>query len=204
MAGSTNPMTMHSPTPQAGHILDAALDLGERHGWDAVHLHEIARTTGASLSDIQRYFPQKDALTEAWFDRADQALIAAPETPGWAEQSERQRLHNALFAWLDALAPHRRLTAQMLYYKLHPEHLHLQALGVTRVSRTVQWWREAAWLRSIGWRREVEEAALTAIYLSTFARWLRDDSPGAASTQAWLDRQLTIAEYAAQRFPFRA
>lgn len=204
MADATNPLTMHTLAPDAGCILDAALALGERHGWDAVHLHEIARVTGTSLADIQRHFPQKDALAEAWFDRADQALIAAPEAPGWAAQSERQRLHNALFAWLDALARHRRLTAEMLYYKLHPEHLHLQALGVTRVSRTVQWWREAAWLRSVGWRRELEEAALTAIYLSTFARWLRDGSPDAANTRAWLERQLTIAEYAAQRFPFRA
>jgi hypothetical protein len=85
----------------------------------------------------------------------------------------------------------------MLRYKLQPEHLHLQALGITRISRTVQWWREAARLPSTGWRREVEEAALTAIYLSTFAFWLNDDSPSAARTHQLLDGLLSVAEFAA-------
>lgn len=181
-------------------ILDTALALGEQRGWDAVHLHDIARMAGVTLADIRRYFPQKDALAEAWFDRADEAMLGAAEAPEWAERRARERLHAAMFAWLDALAPHRRLTAEMLRYKLQPEHLHLQALGVTRVSRTVQWWRGAAWLSSVGWRREMEEAALTAMYLSTFVFWLRDDSPGAARSRALLERQLAAAERTVQRF----
>ena len=41
------------------------------------------------------------------------------------------------------------------------------------------------------------EAALTAIYLSTVARWLADDSPGAERTHGFLDRLLAGAERAA-------
>lgn len=175
-------------------ILDAALDLGERLGWDAVHLHEIARELGLSLADVGKHFDQKDDIAEAWFDRADAALLTVPESPGWLALSPRQRLHRAIRAWLDALAAHRRLTAAMLRYKVQPEHVHLQALGLLRVSRTVQWIREAAWLPSVGWRREVEEAVLTGIYLSTFARWLWDDSPGSERTDALLDRLLGLAE----------
>lgn len=152
---------------------------------------------GITVADIQRHYAQKDAIAEAWFERADAALLAVAETPGWMELSTRQRLSRAIFAWLDALAPHRRLTAAMLRYKFQPEHLHLQALGLTRISRTVQWIRESACLVSVGWRRELEEAALTGIYVSTFAYWLTDDSPGAERTHAFLDRLLTIAEMAA-------
>jgi AcrR family transcriptional regulator len=178
-------------------ILEAALGLGEERGWDAVHLHDVARRLGVTLADVRRHFADKDALAEAWFDRADDALLAAGEAPGWGALTARQRLQGALTAWLSALAPHRRLTAQMLRYKLQPDHLHLQALGVARVSRTVQWWREAAALPDAGWRRELQEVALTAIYLSTFAVWLRDRSPGDERTQAWLHRQLAAAERAA-------
>ena len=85
----------------------------------------------------------------------------------------------------------------------HPKTERLGSCGcrcryrLTRISRTVQWIREAACLPSAGWRRELEEAALTGIYLSTFAYWLNDDSPGAARTHTFLDRSLAIAEQAA-------
>ncbi|HMO48322.1 MAG TPA: hypothetical protein PKB14_20140 [Rubrivivax sp.] len=51
-------------------------------------------------------FAHKDAITEAWFDRADQALLAVPSSPGWESLDALERLHAAVFAWLDALAPH--------------------------------------------------------------------------------------------------
>jgi hypothetical protein len=85
----------------------------------------------------------------------------------------------------------------MLRYKFQPEHLHLQALGIMRISRTVQSMREVAQLPEVGWRREVGEAALTAIYLSTLARWLSDASPDNARTHAFLDGLLAMAERAA-------
>lgn len=183
----------------AERILRTALELGEARGWDAVHLHDVARAMGIGLAEIRRHYDQKDAIAEAWFDRADVALLAAPDTPGWEALSPRERLHRAIFAWLEALAPHRRLTAAMLRYKLQPEHLHLQALGLVRISRTVQWIREVALLPASGWRRELEEAALTAIYVSTFLRWLGDESAGANRTHAFLDRLLAAAERAAGR-----
>ncbi len=180
-------------------IVDAALSLGEAHGWDAVHLHDVAAALGITLADIRQHFPTKDAIAEAWFDRADRRLLAASNAQEWAQLTVRERLHRAIFAWLEALAPHREQTAAMLRYKLQPDHLHLQALGLARVSRTVQWIREVAGIASTGWRREVEEVALTAIYLTTFATWLRDDSEGATRTHAWLDRALRLAERAALR-----
>jgi len=71
----------------AQRILDAALDLGEQRGWDAVHLHDIAQTLEIELADIGRHYDQKDAIAEAWFDRADAALLlgaalAQAPTPG--------------------------------------------------------------------------------------------------------------------------
>lgn len=195
-----SPADPHSAADaQRERIVDAALELGEAHGWDAVHLHEVAAALGIMLADIQRHFPTKDAIAEAWFDRADRALLAAPTLAEWTALTVRERLHRAIFAWLDALAAHRGLTAEMLRYKLQFDHLHLQALGLARISRTVQWIREVAGIASVGWRREVEEVALTAIYLTTFATWLRDDSDGASRTHAHLARALRLAESAALR-----
>jgi AcrR family transcriptional regulator len=195
--GARSNMTWDEGRDLPDRILEAALELGEQSGWDAVHLHDIASRLEIGLADIHRHFSQKDDLAEAWFDRADQALLAVSSKPGWERLSHRDRLFRAIMAWLDSLAPHRRLTAAMLGYKLHPEHLHLQAHGATRISRTVQWFREAAGLPTTGLRREIEEAAITTIYLVTFGRWLRDDSPAARRTRELLDRLLAKAERAA-------
>jgi AcrR family transcriptional regulator len=180
-------------------ILDAALDLAEQRGWDGLHLYDVAQTMGVTLADIAAHFEDKDALAEAWFDRADAALLALPESAGWAHLSPRERVRAAILAWLDALAPHRGVTLTMLAYKVQPEHLHLQVRGVMRISRTVQWIREVARLPQTGWRRELLEAALTSIYLATFARWLADASGDARHARALLDRLLGAAEWAALR-----
>lgn len=175
-------------------ILDGALRLAEEIGWNRLTLHELADSLGLSLRDIQTHYRQKDDLAEAWFDRADRALLDLADRPDWLDLAPRARLHMAISVWLDALAPHRRLTAEMLRYKLQADHLHLQALGVARISRTVQWIREVTRLPARGLLRELQEVALTGIYLATFTRWLVDDSADSAATRALLDRLLGAAE----------
>ena len=181
-----------------GAILDAALALAAQRGWDAVHLHDVAQATGVPLAEVASHYKTKDALVEAWFDRADAALLALPDSAGWMALSARQRLHQAICAWLDALAPHRKTSAHMLRYKFQPEHLHLHAQGAVRISRTVQWIREVARLPAVGWRREAEEAVLTSIFLATFTRWLLDDSADFRRTRAFLDLLLSAAERTAR------
>ncbi len=96
--------------------------------------------------------------------------------------------------WLTALSSHQRITGEMLLYKLEFGHIHLQALGIMRISRTVQWFLEAAHRDTTHMRRVVEEVAVTAIYLMTFTRWLQDRSPGSVYTAEFLDRRLRNVE----------
>ena len=176
-------------------IIATALQLAEQGGgWDAVRVHVVAREAGVSLAELSRHFGDRDAIGEGFFDSADAALLAVSDQPGWSEHAIRERLFLAIAAWLDALAPHRRIVAGILMYKLQPEHVHLQARGVARISRTVQCIREVAMLPSVGWRRELEEAVLTSIYLATFTFWLADNSPATRRTLSLLRRLLATAE----------
>ena len=143
-----------------------------------------------TLDAIRQHFPQKDDLVEAWFDRADRALLSAPHPEEFLDLSLADRLHQVIVSWLDALAPHRRLTREMLAYKFEFGHVHLQALGIMRVSRTVQWFREAAHQDSTGLRRIIDESALTTIYLTAFARWLFDDSTDGHKSKEFLNTAL--------------
>jgi len=101
-----------------------------------------------------------------------------------------QILDSALLAWLDSLSAHRAVTGQMLLYKLEPGHIHLQVLGLMRISRTVQWWREAAGRQTLHLRRIAEETLLTGAYLRSFVHWLRHADEGSAEFRAYLRRQL--------------
>jgi hypothetical protein len=78
----------------------------------------------------------------------------------------------------------------MLLYKLEPGHIHLQVLGLMRISRTVQWWREAAGRQSLHLRRIAEETLLTGAYLRSFVHWLRHPEEDAATFRAFLRGQL--------------
>jgi len=100
---------MNPDHDRAEQILDAALLLGERQGWDAVHLHEVARELGIGLAESQQHYGQKDDLADAWFDRADRALLRAGEGAEWLGLPVRERLLRTMLAWFDALAPHRGL-----------------------------------------------------------------------------------------------
>ena len=203
-----NELPLHDPGAAPGadahereRILDAALALAARIGWDAVHLHEVAREAGLPLAALQRHCAGKDALADAWFDRADRALLGAADGPHWRALDPRERLLRALLAWFEALSAHRKATLAMLRYKAQPDHPHLQLGGVLRVGRTVQWWREAALLPSTGWRREAEEAVLTAIFLGAMGAWWLDASPDLGLTRRWLERRLAAAQRAARWLP---
>ena len=157
-------------------ILDKAIEQAVASSWEQLRLHAVAEALNITLNDIRQYFPQKDDLVEAWFDRADQALLSAVQSEDFLDLPLVERLHQVIVIWLDALAPHHRLTREMLTYKFEFGHIHLQALGIMRISRTVQWFSEAACHDSTGLQRILDECALTTIYLTTFARWMFDDS----------------------------
>lgn len=179
---------MAQPTTLRERIVSAALDIGERGTWEQVTLRGIADELGVSLDQIRSEFAQKDDIVEAWFDRADAAMLRAADD--CSHLSRDERIHAVFMSWLDALAPHRRLTGEMLLYKFEFGHVHLQALGIMRISRTVQWFREAARLDATHLHRAVEEAALTSTYLLTFGRWLNDRSADSALTREFLRRLL--------------
>jgi AcrR family transcriptional regulator len=191
-----------TPTSLRERIVDTALELAERRSWEAVRLHDVATELGVGLDDIRRHFREKEDIVDAWFDRADQALLKEGAAPALAGRAPRERLQRLLLSWLAALAAHKRPTRQMIANKLEPGHVHYVIGGLLRVSRTVQWWREAALCDAVLPRRAIEETVLTSIYLATFARWMGDDSTDAANTAAFLDKLLAAAERAEKTLGF--
>lgn len=188
-------------------IVDASLALAARKSWEAVRLHDVAAELGITLNDLRTHFREKEDIVDAWFDRADAAMLDEASKPDFLALPAEKRVHRLMMTWLAALAPYRRVTRQMIFNKLEPGHIHYQIAGLLRVSRTVQWMREAAHRdATLPWRA-LEETGLTSVYLATFFCWMFDESEGSRRTAAFLQRLLAAGARAwrglyASRWPW--
>lgn len=174
-------------------ILDSALLLADKTGWDAVRLNQVAKNMGITLNQIREIFDEKEDVIDAWFDRADSSMLRTAESAEFEQLDTANKLHRLLMNWLASLATHKKVTRQMILGKLEFGHIHYQFSGLLRISRTVQWWRDAAGIRSTLPRRAFDETALTVIYLATFTKWLFDNSKNSKVTRDFLKNQLDKA-----------
>lgn len=182
-------------------ITDCAVELADQSSWEAVRLHEIAARLDIPLDDIRAHFREKEEIADAFFDRADRAMLAAAHAPGFEALTAREKLERLILTWLDALAPHKRTARGMLLGKLEPGHLHVLFPAILRTSRTVQWMREAAGRHQTFLCRTVEETATTGIFLGTLTCWVYDATPDHRRTRAFLDWKLRTAERVARLLP---
>lgn len=146
---------------EAGRILDAAL--------------EMAKYCETSVNNIRHYYSDTNAIANAWFSRALEAMLSA-ELESFEALPVKERLALIIWRWFEALAPYHRVTTQILGAKLHLPHIHHWVPMPFDLSRLVQFWREAAGLHADGRRRQIEEVVLTMIFLATLRAWCRDDS----------------------------
>ena len=183
---------------QRQRIVDETIALAEEIGWSRVRLRLVAARLDLSLAELQTQFRDLDAVADAWFERAWQAMLA-PVPEGFSDQPVPDRLHLLLMRWFDALAPHRTVTHQMLSEKLYLSHPHHWVPMIFNLSRTVQWLRDAALLDAEGRHRQVEEIGLTGIFLATLAVWQWDGTPDQEKTRRFLERRLRRADRAMGR-----
>jgi len=174
-------------------ILDAALKLAEKSSWEAVRLYDVAKAMKVDLNDIRRFYSEKEDLSEAWFDLADEAMLKTSKSATFKKLETTERIHRLIMSWLTAMSKHRRVTKEIIYGKLEFGHLHVQIPALLRVSRTVQWVREAANRDATFMERAIEETGLTTIFLATVAFWMYDHSKNSVATSQFLKHRLEHA-----------
>ena len=129
---------------QRQRILDQAIELALESSWASLSFTRLADSLDCSLSEIGQHFRSKDDLAEALFDRADQAIWALASDESYRNLTGEDKLIECIMCWYESLTPYKPLVKEMLGYKFEPGHFHLQAHGVTRISRTVQWFLDVA------------------------------------------------------------
>ncbi|WP_051559967.1 DAHP synthetase I family protein [Marinobacterium jannaschii] len=176
MATTSQHAEQISQAVESDRILNAALELAtERDNWYDLSLVTLAKYCDTSVNHIRHYYADTNAIANAWFSRALEAMLAA-DLEDIEALPVKERLEAVIWRWFEALSPYHRVTAQMLGAKLHFPHIHHWLPMVFDLSRLVQFWREAAGLHAGGRRRQVEEVFLTGIFLATLRTWCRDES----------------------------
>ena len=175
-------------------IVDAAIERADAVGWANVRLRDLADSLSVSLAEVRRHYCDLDAVADAWFERADLAMLSKRDEHEFASLGPKERLFTVMTGWLEALAGYRNVVRDMLGAKLYPGHPHYNIALILSLSRTVQWIREAALLDATGRRRQIEEIGLTALFAAVVSVWLRDDSESQMRTRQFLERSLIGAD----------
>jgi AcrR family transcriptional regulator len=174
-------------------IVDATLAVAAEVGWANLRLHQVAERLDLPLAEVHAVFRDKDAVANAWFDRAVAAMLRAPASE-LAGRPPPERLLAVMMRWFDALAPQREVAREMLGEKLYPSHPHHWAPLIADLSRLIHWFLDAARIASTGRQRQLAEIGLTTLFLASLRTWLRDGSPDQERTREQLRRGLEAAD----------
>jgi len=174
-------------------LLEKALAVAEKRGWGNISLVDLAHDAGVTVPELRRHYPDLDGIANAWFALALDAMLA-PTAKGYDRLNTNERLEILIWRWFTFLAPHRKVSADILRTKMHAPHLHHWVPMIFDLSRLVQLWRDGAGLRAQGRQRQIEEIGLTGIFLATLAEWCNDDSDAQEMTRARLSARLGRAD----------
>ena len=174
-------------------ILDAALELFRTQGFDATTMRDIAAKAGVATGAAYYYFPSKEAIVMAFYQRTfDEALPKireAMEAPGGLEA----RMRALIRVKLDHFGPNRAVLRGILKNGADPKH------PVSPFSKETKAFREM----EIGWfRRIFEESGLRVpgdlevrmpevlwlLHIGVIFFWIADDSARQVNTKRLLDQ----------------
>lgn len=176
----------------ANKIVDATITLAEKSSWRDVHLYQVADKLKIDLSEIKKYFHSKDAVSNAWFNRADETMLKESQKEPFKKLSQEKQLHRLIMAWLNALSMHKRTSKQMLKAKFISGHCHIPACMMMRLHRTAEWMQEAMEEDKTRFSRCIQKKAICCLLTESLMYWCFDKSKENRKTSAHLNRMIAL------------
>jgi AcrR family transcriptional regulator len=181
-----------------GQILDTAIGLFRKDGFDETTMREVAREAGVALGLAYHYFPSKEALVMAYYERVQREHRIVAQDKLAATSSTRDRLAMLLHTKLDILKDDRKLLGALFRYTGNPAHplsflgrataplradcmsLFAEALEPERLSDDL---------------RELVPLAMWSLHMGVLLYFLYDSSPSLKRTRKLVDGSvdLTVA-----------
>jgi AcrR family transcriptional regulator len=180
-------------------ILEAALALFQKKGFDATTTKAIARKARVAEGTIFNYFTTKEDIALYFFEKEASHVIAYFED---GKRLKKAPLEEKLFALiqrqLEYIAPYERFIGSVILQAFHPSSklspfsLESQALQVRYLTFVQKLFKEAqdrGEIAAVDWWMP---QAFWVYYLGVLFYWLHDTSRNKENTLAFLDRTLKI------------
>jgi len=180
-------------------IHTAALSLFRKKGFDATTMRDVAAAAGVALGAAYYYFPSKESLVLAYYERTHAQSTAQAEAVFATSADVRVRLGAAFHAKLDVLARDRKLLSALFRSIADPaavasifgEHTHtIRQDSIDLFDRAIAPAPELDTLD--GAAREVLVLALWSLHMGVILYFIHDASPKQQRTRALVDRSLDL------------
>jgi AcrR family transcriptional regulator len=176
-------------------ILDTAIGLFRKNGFDDTTMREVAREVEMALGLAYHYFPSKESLVMAYYERVqrEHRIVACEKLA--QTRSLRDRLALLLHTKLDILEDDRKLLGALFRYTGNPEHplsflgkgtaplradcmsLFAEALEPERLPEDL---------------RELLPLAMWALHMGVLLYFLYDSSPNLKRTRKLVDGSVEL------------
>jgi AcrR family transcriptional regulator len=103
-------------------ILDTAIGLFRKDGFDETTMREVAIEVGVALGLTYHYFPSKEALVMAYYERVQREHRIVAQAKLRQTRALRDRLVMLLHTKLDILKEDQKLLGALFRYTGSPEH----------------------------------------------------------------------------------
>lgn len=117
---SVEPMSKSDATRE--HILDTAIGLFRKNGFDETTMRHVASEVGVALGLAYNYFPSKEALVMAYYERVQHEHRILAQEKLMHTRGLRDRLAMLLHTKLDILRDDRKLLGALFRYTGNSEH----------------------------------------------------------------------------------
>jgi len=177
-------------------ILDAAIDLFRRQGFEETTMREIAAGAGVATGAAYYYFDSKDAIVLAFYDQAQREMEPLLEAALADSKSLKARVGALLEVKLQYFEPNRRLLGALAAHA-DPEHQlsPFSAPTLEMRERDMKFFERALEGSRIQVRGELGRhlpRILWMYQMGLILFWIFDRSPAQRRTRLLLEKSLTI------------
>ena len=179
-------------------ILDAALDLFRRHGFEETTMRGIAAAAGLSLGSAYYYFQSKEDLVMAFYERAMDAMTPGMEAALSGASHFEEKVEALMAVKFEYFQPNRTFLGALLRHSADPQN---RLSPFSEATRHIRERDQAFFARIIDESRDVRVPTELAPHLpkllwlyqmGLILYWIYDRSPGQRQTRMLRKKSLAL------------